>query len=162
RTVQGKLGMVPNMMRALGSSPAALEAYLQLSGSLGKGLLSAKEREQISLAVSQANECDYCLAAHSTIGRMVGLTADQIRDSRLGVAVDSKTDALLKFSRKVVESRGHVDDKDVEELRELGFSEGEVVEAVANVALNLFTNYFNHVAQTDVDFPKAPALNAEP
>lgn len=156
--VQGKLGMVPNMMRVMGNSPAVLEAYLQFSGTLARGSLSAGNREQISLVVGEANGCDYCLAAHSTIGRMVGLTADQIRDSRQATAVDSKTNALLQFARKVVDARGRVDDEDVQGLREFGFTEGEVVEAVANVALSIFTNYFNHVAATDIDFPAAPTL----
>jgi len=158
QAVQGKLGMVPNLMRALGSSPAALDAYLSFSGSLSKGSLSGKQREQIALTVGQTNHCDYCLAAHSALGKMAGLTVDQIRDSRTATAVDSKTNALLQFSRKVVETRGHVDDEDVHGLRELGFTDGDIAEAVANVALNIFTNYFNHVAETDIDFPKAEPI----
>lgn len=160
-SVQSKLGMVPNMMRALGNSASALEAYLQFSASLTKGELTAQQREQIALAVSEANGCDYCLSAHSTIGRMVGLTSDQIRDSRLGTAVDGKNNALLQFVRKVVDKRGHVTDADLDGLRDHGFTDGQIAEVVANVAVNLFTNYFNHVAETDIDFPKAPALNME-
>ncbi|OYW14607.1 MAG: peroxidase [Planctomycetales bacterium 12-60-4] len=128
------------------------------SGSLTKGALTAKNREQIALAVSQTNGCEYCLAAHSTIGKMVGLNADQIRDSRLATAVDSKTSALLQFARNVVDTRGHVADEDLQGLREFGFSDGEIAEVVANVALSLFTNYFNHVANTDVDFPVAEKI----
>src|SRR6202011_5105503 len=82
--VNAWLGMVPNMMGAMANPPAVLDGYLNLSGSLGKGTLSAKTREQLALAIGQANQCDYCVAAHSAIGKMVGLTADQIRDSRLG------------------------------------------------------------------------------
>ena len=104
--VKDRLGLVPNMTRAMANSPAALDGYLQLSGALGKGTLPAKAREQIALAVAQANGCDYCLAAHSAVGRMVGLTADQIRDSRLGIAVDPKADTLIRFARKVVDTRG--------------------------------------------------------
>lgn len=160
-SVQSKLGMVPNMMRALGNSASALEAYLQFSGSLAKGELSAQQREQIALAVGEANGCDYCLSAHSTIGRMVGLTSDQIRDSRLATAVDSKNNALLHFVRKVVDERGHVSNQDLDDLRDQGFTDGQIAEVVANVAVNLFTNYFNHIAETDIDFARAPALNAE-
>jgi uncharacterized peroxidase-related enzyme len=156
--VKGKLGLVPNMTRAMANSPAVLEGYLQLSGALGKGKLSAKTREQLALAVGQANGCDYCLAAHSTIGKMVGLTADQIRDSRLGTAVDSKTDALIRFARQVVETRGAVSDGDISAVREAGFDDGAIAEVVANVALSVFTNYFNSVAATDIDFPKAEKL----
>src|SRR3954463_1850245 len=86
--VKDRLGLVPNMTRAMVNSPAALDGYLQLSGALGKGSLPAKFREQITLAVGEANGCDYCLAVHSAVGRMAGLTADQFRDSRLGTAVD--------------------------------------------------------------------------
>lgn len=159
--VKKKLGRVPNLMQTLAHSPAALEGYLQLSGAVGKGRLSPKQREQISLTVAQANDCDYCLAAHSTIGRMVGLSADQVREARLGNSSDPQTAALLRFVRKVVELRGKVDDDDVAEFRAAGFDEGAVAEAVANVAVNLFTNYFNHTADTEVDFPAAEPLEAQ-
>jgi uncharacterized peroxidase-related enzyme len=160
--VNANLGLVPNMMRAMANAPAVLDGYLRLSGSLGQGALSAKAREQIALAVAQANGCGYCLAAHSAIGKMVGLTADQVRDSRLGTAVDPRADALIRFARKVVDARGRVSDADLDDLRAAGFDDGAVAEVVANVALNIFTNYFNHVAGTDVDFPQAPALAPEP
>ncbi|MBA4032460.1 MAG: peroxidase [Planctomyces sp.] len=153
-----KLGMVPNMMRTMAQAPAVLEGYLQFSGALGHGQLSAKVREQIALAVAQANGCDYCLAAHSAIGKMVGLTADQLRDSRQGEAVDPGTDALLRFVRQVVETRGRVSDADVQAVRDAGFGDGVIAEVVAGVALDIFTNYFNIVAATEVDFPRAPAL----
>lgn len=157
--VKGKLGLVPNMTRAMANSPAVLDGYLQLSGALTKGTLPAKTRELLALAVGQANGCDYCLAAHTALGRMAGLTADQIRDGRLGGAVDPKTDALIRFARKVVESHGRVGDRDLTEVREAGFDDGAIAEVVAHVALNLFTNYFNHVADTDIDFPAAPPLS---
>jgi uncharacterized peroxidase-related enzyme len=158
QSIKSNLGMVPNMMRLLGNSPAALEGYLQLNGSLAKGSLTGQQREQIALAVAEANGCDYCLAAHSTLGRMVGLTADQIRDSRQSVAVDSQTNTLLQFVHKVVEQRGQVDSHDVTSMKDAGFDDGQIAEAVVNVALSLLTNYFNIVADTVVDFPKAPPL----
>jgi uncharacterized peroxidase-related enzyme len=161
-SVKSKLGLVPNMTRAMANSPAVLDGYLQFSGALSKGGLSARVREQISLAVAQVNGCDYCLAAHSTIGKMVGLTAEQIRDSRLGGAVDPRADALIRFALEVVETRGRVSDAALAEVREAGFDDGVIAEVVAHVALDVFTNYFNNVAQTDVDFPKAPELNREP
>jgi uncharacterized peroxidase-related enzyme len=156
--VKSKLGLVPNMTRAMANSPAVLDGYLQLSGALGKGVLPVRVREQIALAVAEANECDYCLAAHSTIGKTVGLTAEQIRDSRLGTAVDAKTDALIRFARKVVDARGRVSDGDLDEVRAAGFDDGAIADVVANVALDVFTNYFNNVARTDLDFPKAAPL----
>ena len=158
--VKAKLGMVPNLMRVLANAPAALDAYLQFSGKLAEGTLSAKVREQISLTVGQKNECEYCVSAHCAIGKMVGLTAEQINDSRSAKASDPKADAILKFSRKVVELRGHVSDDDVTALRNVGVTNGEITEIVANVSLNIFTNYFNHVAQTEIDFPKVEPLQA--
>jgi uncharacterized peroxidase-related enzyme len=159
--VNAKLGLVPNMTRAMANAPAVLEGYLQLSGSLGHGALSPKVREQLALAISEVNGCDYCLAAHSAVGKMVGLTSDQIRDSRLGTAIDPKTDALIRFARKVVETRGRVKDADLDEVREAGFDDGAIAEVVAHVALNVFTNYFNNTVETDLDFPRAPALKTE-
>ena len=160
--VKNKLGLVPNMTRAMANSPAVLDGYLQLSGALGGGKLPARLREQIALAVSQANGCDYCLAAHSAIGRMVGLTAEEIRDSRLGGAVDVRDDALVRFAVKVLQTRGRVSDADLDDVREAGFGDDAIAEVVAHVALSVFTNYFNNVAGTDLDFPKAPELTAEP
>ncbi len=156
--VKSQLGLVPNMTRAMANSPAVLDGYLSLSGALSKGNLSGKLREQIALTVGEVNGCDYCLAAHSTIGKMVGLTAEQIMDSRRGTAVDPKTDALVKFARRVVSERGRVSDLDLADARLAGLDDAALTEVVANVALNLFTNYFNHVAQTDIDFPKAEPL----
>jgi uncharacterized peroxidase-related enzyme len=156
--VQAKLGMTPNLMRAMANSPAVLEAYLKFSGSLGGGELSAKTREQIALTVGQANSCDYCLSAHSAIGKTVGLTPEQIHDARVGTAIDRKSDAILKFANRLVEKRGFVSDNDLAAARKAKVNDAEIAEVVANTALNLFTNYFNHVAETEVDFPAADKL----
>jgi uncharacterized peroxidase-related enzyme len=158
RGVHAKLGMTPNLMRVMANSPAVLEAYLQFSGSLGRGALSAQTREQIALAVGQANSCDYCLSAHSAIGKTVGLTTDQIRDARGGTAVDGKTNAILGLATQLVDKRGFVSDNDLATARDAGVTDAEIAEIVANTALNLFTNYFNHVAETEVDFPDAEKL----
>jgi AhpD family alkylhydroperoxidase len=146
------------MMRTMAAAPAVLDGYLQLSGALAEGTLPAKVRERLALAIGEANQCDYCVATHSAIGRTVGLTGDEIRDSRLGTAVDAKTDALIRFARKVVDARGRVTDRDLEQVRAAGISDGAIAEVVAQVALNIFTNYFNLVAGTEIDFPKAPRL----
>ncbi len=152
--VKAKLGIVPNLMRTFANSPTVLEVYLGFSGGLGGGLLSAKVREQIALAVADANSCEYCLSAHTAIGKMVGLNENEIAASRRATSGDVRTDAALKFAHQIVVKRGEVDDRDVQAVRAGGFSDGEITEIVANVALNIFTNYFNHVAQTVVDFPK--------
>jgi uncharacterized peroxidase-related enzyme len=156
--VQAKLGMTPNLMRVMANSPAVLEAYLQFSGSLGRGALTAKTREQIALAVAQANSCEYCLSAHTAIAKSIGLTTEQIRDARGGTSVDGKTNAILHLTVQLVEKRGVVSDDDLAFVRDAGATDDEIAEVVANTALNLFTNYFNHVAETEVDFPAAEQL----
>jgi len=158
--VKHTLGMVPNMTRAMATSRAALDAYLQLSGALAKGTLSARVREQIALAVAEANGCGYCLAAHTAVGKAVGLTPEQIRDARLGTAVDGKSAALVRFARRVADARGKVTDADLTAVRAAGWGDGAVAEVVANVALHLFTNSFNLVADTALDFPPAVPLHA--
>ena len=152
--VQKKLGSTPNMFKTLANSPAVLEAYLSFSGALGRGLLDAKQQERIALAVGQQNVCQYCVSAHTAIGKMVGLPENEITASRRGEADDAKSGAALKFAQAVVEKRGAVTDADVDAVRKAGLGDGEVAEIVAAVALNIFTNYFNLVAGTEVDFPK--------
>jgi uncharacterized peroxidase-related enzyme len=158
--VQDKLGMVPNMMRVMANSPSVLEGYLQFSGALSHGKLSARTREQLALAVAEANGCEYCLAAHSTIGKKLGLSADQIHESRAGESNDPKTNALIKFALRVVERLGHIDEDDMSAIRAAGFDDATIAEVLAGVALDVFTNYFNIVTEPEVDFPKAPALSA--
>ncbi len=160
--VNAKLGMVPNIARTMANAPAVLEGYLGLSGALAKGTLSAKLREQLALTVAQRNSCAYCLAAHSTIGKMVGLTEEQILDSRHGKAIDSKTDAVLRFAGLLVDNRGQITDRELDEARTAGLNDATIAEVVATVALNIFTNYFNHVADPEIDFPQAAPLVLEP
>ncbi|MEM7052073.1 MAG: peroxidase-related enzyme [Acidobacteriota bacterium] len=158
--VKAKMGGVPNILGTMAQAPAVAQAYLGFSGALGEGALDAKLRELIALTVAEANNCDYCLAAHSTIGKGAGLSQDQILAGRRAQAEGSREQAALSFARLLVENRGRVTDGEVDGLRAAGFSDGEVLEIVANVALNLFTNYFNHVADPAVDFPVAPPLAA--
>lgn len=157
--VKSKLGIVPNMTRAMANAPAVLNGYLQLSGALAQGELPATVREQIALLVGEINGCEYCLSAHSAIGKMAGLSAEQITDSRKGHAVDSKVNTLLRFAKKLVDDRGRVTDADLQTLHDAGWDDGIIAEVVANVALNNFTNYFNHVAETEVDFPKVEPID---
>lgn len=151
--VQSKLGMTPNLMKTLASGPAALEAYLNFGAALGTGKLDTKFREQIALAVAQANSCEYCLSAHSAIGKMVGLKPEEIAASREAHSADAKRDAGLHFVKALVLQRGMVSDQDLAHVKTAGYTDGDIAELVANVAVNIFTNYFNHVARTDVDFP---------
>lgn len=156
--VKSKLGMTPNMMRGMATSPAVLDGYLQFSGALAKGALSGRTRELIALTVGQANDCEYCLAAHSTIGKMVGLTPEEIEDGRRANAVDGKTKGVLALAERLVAQRGRINETDLAGARRAGLDDGAIAETIANVALNIFTNYFNNAVKTVVDFPPAPRL----
>ena len=159
-SVKKKLGTVPNIISTMANSHAVANAYLGFSQSLSTGSLSPRLREQIALIVGETNGCGYCVAAHTALGKRAGLSEQETCDARRAVASDSKEGDALEFARKIVSDRGHVSDDDVQQVRKAGYTDGEIAEIVANVALNIFTNYFNHVAGTEVDFPVAPALAA--
>jgi uncharacterized peroxidase-related enzyme len=152
--VKAKLGLVPNMTKVMANSPEVLEAYLGFSGALSTGLLDPKVREQIALLTAQQNHCDYCLSAHTAIGKMVGLNHEQIVASRKGQGGSEKATAALTFAKRVLESKGQISESDIQSARAAGLSEGEIAEVIAHVALNVFTNYFNIATEVDIDFPK--------
>lgn len=160
--VRELLGSVPNLFRVVGNSPAALEGYLSLSGALGRGMLDARTRERLALAVAEKNGCDYCLAAHSYLGKHhAKLDEREIAENRAGSSSDAKAAAALRFATRVVELRGKVSDDDVRAVRAAGYDDAQIIEIVAHVALNTLTNYVNEVSQTVVDFPAAaPRLAA--
>lgn len=151
--VQAKLGMTPNLMKTLANSTAALDAYLHFSGSLSAGTLDAGLRGEIAIAVAQANSCQYCLSAHTLLGSMAHLTPEQMTASRQFREADPKRQAALEFAQTVVVQRGQVSAAAVEAVRQAGYTDGEIAEIVGHVALNIFTNYFNNVAGTEIDFP---------
>ncbi len=148
-----KLGRTPNLVRTMAVSPAVLDAYLGFARSMSRSSLSPQLREQIGLTVSELNSCQYCLAAHTEFGRSAGLADNEIADSRKGLSPDQETEAILQFARRIVTKRGRVSDADLRSLRDAGAGEAEIAEIVAAVALNTFTNYFIHVAETEIDFP---------
>ena len=156
--VEKKLGMVPNLIATLAQSTALVKAYMSFSQALSSGLIPPQLREQIALTVGEANHCGYCVAAHSAIGSTVGLSEDQLRDARTGTSPDRKTDAVLRFARRIVETQGFVTDEDIDDIRSADYGESEIAEIIGHVALNIFTNYFNHVAETEIDFPAVPEL----
>lgn len=159
--VKKQLGVVPNMFRTIAHSPAALEGYLGLNGALAKGSLDAATRERIALAVAEFNGCNYCLAAHTYLGRNVAKLSDsEIEANRRGRSADAKGDAAVAFAAKVVSARGQVSDADISGVRSAGFTEADIIEIIAHVALNTLTNYVNEAAKTDIDFPAAAALKA--
>lgn len=151
--VQNKLGSVPNIFKVMAQAPAALEGYLNFSGALGTGVLSASLREQIALTIAGVNHCDYCASAHNLMGKGTGLNEAELELNLKGESTDAKTLAALRFVKRVVQDRAVVSNKVLDDLRNSGFNDEEVVEIIAHIGLNIFTNYFNHIADTEVDFP---------
>lgn len=151
--VNKMLGATPNLFRTAAQAPAALEAMVGLFGATAHTSLRASVREAIALTVAEANGCDYCLAAHTYLGKGAGLSDGEMEQARDAASSDPKTGAILRFSRAVVAERGQVNEAAIRELRAAGVSDQETLEIVAVVVLNIFTNYVNLVAQTEIDFP---------
>jgi len=157
--VKKQLGVVPNLMKLVGNSPAALEGYLSLNGALAKGSLGAKTGERIALAIAEINRCDYCLSAHTYLATHVAkLDAAEINANRNGLSNDAKANAAVGFAASVAQQRGHISSDEMQAIKAAGFSDAEVVEIVLHVALNTLTNYINSVAETDIDFPVVQAF----
>lgn len=151
--VKGKLGMVPNMMRTMAHAPTVLESYLNFSGALAKSSLDGKTREAIALAIGQANKCQYCVSAHTLLGKKAGLSDSDVAAARTGEATDPKLAAVLRLAQAINSQQGHIAEAELTAARAAGVSDQQIVEVVGAVALNVFTNYFNHVADPEIDFP---------
>ncbi|MGB8693905.1 MAG: peroxidase-related enzyme [Steroidobacteraceae bacterium] len=161
QAVKKQLGVVPNLFRLVATSPAALEGYLGMSGALARGALPAATRERIALAVAEINGCNYCLSAHTYLGRNVAKLDDaELAMNRAGRSNDLQADAAVRFAVQVTERRGHIDDADLQAVRAAGYSDAQIIEIVQHVALNTWTNYLNEVAKTDIDFPVVGARAA--
>jgi AhpD family alkylhydroperoxidase len=153
-----KVGKVPNLYRTLGQAPSVLAGLLQLGEALDGGSLSAPVKEQIALRVANRNGCDYCESAHTAIGQMVGLTEEQTVAAREGDADDAKAQAVLQLVDAILEREGFVTDEQLHAARDAGITDAEVLEITGQVIKNFFTNFVNHIAQTEVDFPAIKAL----
>lgn len=152
--IQKKLGRVPNLLATLAQSPAALATYLNLNDAIAKGSLGAGVREQLAVAIANESGCEYCASAHTAIGKMSGVPADELARNLRGQATDPKVQAGIDLARAIVEKRGFVEDADLAAARKGGLSDAEVLEVLAVTVTNLFTNYANHLIQTENDFPK--------
>ncbi len=154
--IEAKLGMVPNMMRTMGNSPAVLGAYLNFSDQLGKSSLGTRLGELIAVSVANANGCEYCNAAHSFIGeKLVGIEKNTLELAKEGKSADPKTEAALRFARKLLIQKGRVSNEDIIEVKNAGYSDAAITEIIAHTALNIFTNYFNNAIGVEVDFPES-------
>jgi uncharacterized peroxidase-related enzyme len=152
--LHAKLGTIPNIFKTIAQAPAVLDFYMAGSGALGKSSLSAALREQLALTVAGANACDYCASAHTAIGRKVGVAEDELPKNLKALSADSKIQAALTFAKKVTDSKAHIADADLKAVRDAGYNDAQIMEIIAVVAFNIFTNYINHVVDTEVDFPK--------
>jgi uncharacterized peroxidase-related enzyme len=156
--VKKQLGVAPNLFRMVAHSPAALEGYVSLLGALGKGTLPVATHERIALAIAELNGCDYCLSAHTYLGRNVAKLDDaEMTANRAGTSLEPKAAAAVEFAAKVLRERGHISDADVRAVKVAGYTDGEIIEIVQHVALNTWTNYINNVAATVIDFPVVTA-----
>lgn len=158
--VKAKLGIVPNMIATMAHSPAALQLYFKSSEGLAAGSFSTRQRESIALAVAEANGCDYCLSAHTALGGMAGLKPAEILAARGAQASNARDHALVSLARSIVVSRGNVSAAELAAARTNGLSDADILETVAVVVANIFTNYVNHIAGTEIDFPRVEARKA--
>jgi uncharacterized peroxidase-related enzyme len=159
--VKKQLGSAPNMFRLIANSPAALEGYLALSAALNKGALPGQTRERIALVVAEINGCNYCLSAHTYLGKNLAKLDDaEIAANRGGASNDLKADAAVRFAAKLVRERGHVSEDDLRAVKAAGYDDAQVIEIVFHVALNTWTNYLNEASKTDIDFPVITARKA--
>ena len=158
--VQSDLGIVPNFIRALANSPAALNAFLGIHGIAGAGVLDPKTRERIALAVAEQNACQYCVSAHTAIGRKAGLDNFEILANRAGRSSDAKAEAALTFARALVEHMGQVSKAEFDAVRAAGHTDGEIIEIITHVAMNIFTNLLGKATQVEIDFPKVDLNDA--
>lgn len=152
--VQRKMGRIPNLHATMANSPAVLTAYLRLHDALSQTSLDTRLRELLAVTVASANDSEYCLSAHTAIGRNLKVDDAELQHAREGASADPKTLAALTFAKTLVEKRGRVSDGDVAALKTAGFGNAAVLEIVASTVLHIFTNYCNHVAVTKVDFPR--------
>ncbi|MCH8029482.1 MAG: carboxymuconolactone decarboxylase family protein, partial [Candidatus Dadabacteria bacterium] len=153
-----KIGMVPNLYATAANSPAALKGILAFGDSLRRGEFSKKEIEAVALAISQENGCEYCLAAHTAVGKMVGFSEDETLALRDGSIGDTKLNALTKLAKNITVTAGYPSQELIAGFFEVGYTKAALVELIGHVALNVFNNYLNHIADTPIDFPEAKKL----
>jgi uncharacterized peroxidase-related enzyme len=158
--VQAQLGATPNFIRVLANSVPALKAFLGLYGGVGEGKLAPATRERIALAVAEENACQYCVSAHTAIGRKLGLDAAEITAARDGTSAEPREAAAVAFAQALARHGGAVTHAEVEAVRRAGYGDGEIVEIIVNVGLNVLTNILGKATQVDIDFPKVELRRA--
>lgn len=158
--IQAQLGMVPNFLKVFANSPAALRAFLGLHGIAGEGSLDPRTRERIALALAEQNGCEYCLSAHTAIGRKAGLDGAEIEANRAGTSRDEKAAVAVRFARSLVAHMGEVTTAELQDMRDAGYSESDIVEVITHVGMNILTNLLGKAGRVDIDFPKVELRSA--
>lgn len=159
-TIQSQLGMVPNFLKVFANSPDALKAFLGLHGIALGGRLDPQTRERIAVALAEQNACQYCLSAHTAIGRKAGLDGAEIEANRAGTSRDAKAAAAVKFARALVEHTGDVTSAELAEVRGAGYGDAEIVEIITHVGMNILTNILGRASRVDIDFPRVELKRA--
>ena len=154
------LGTVPNFLKVFANSPAALKAFLGLHGIAGDGSLDGQTRERIALALAEQNSCQYCVSAHTALGRKAGLDNSEMEANRSGGSEDSKASVAVAFARHLVEHTGDVTNAELEAVRDAGYSDADIVEIITHVGMNILTNILAKVSRVDIDFPKVELKKA--
>ncbi|TDI60604.1 MAG: carboxymuconolactone decarboxylase family protein [Alphaproteobacteria bacterium] len=153
-SIQGSLGMVPNFLAVLAHSPDALKAFLGLHEIAGNGSLDPQTRERIALIVAQDNACEYCVSAHTAIGRKAGLDTAEIEANRAGRSNDTRAHAAVVFAQALNANLGDVTGAEFSAVRLAGYNDAEIVEIIVHVGMNILTNLIGKASQVDIDFPK--------
>lgn len=157
--VQAQLGITPNFIRVLANSPKALEGFLGLYAAAGGFGVDKATQERIALAVAEGNGCQYCVSAHTAIGRHAGLSNDEMLLNRRGRSTDARAAAAVAFAGALNDNLGEVTTAEFEAARGAGLSDGEIVEIIAIVALNIFTNMIGKATRVEIDFPRVDLMN---
>ena len=158
--VQAQLGVTPNFIRVLANSPKALEGFLGLYGAAAGFSLDKATQERIALAVAEGNACEYCVSAHTAIGRHAGLTNDEMALNRRGSSGETRAAATVAFAKTLNDNLGEITTTEFDAARRAGLTDAEIVEVIAVVALNVFTNILGKATRVDIDFPKVALLDA--
>jgi uncharacterized peroxidase-related enzyme len=158
--IQSQLGIVPNFLKVFANSPDALKAFLGLHGIANGGSLDPQTRERIALALAQQNTCEYCLSAHTAIGRKAGLSTAEIEANRAGSSQDAKAAVAVKLARSLVEHTGDITTAELQEARNAGYSDADIVEIITHVGMNILTNILGKASRVDIDFPKVELKQA--
>ena len=153
--IKSKIGMLPNLYAAMGTSDKLLSGFLAFQETIKSGEFTSKEYEAIALSTSQVNGCNYCLSTHTAIGKMNGFTEEETLELRTNTIADTKLNALVSLTSEFVNSKGYPSEESVQNFFEAGYNKAAFAELIAIIALTTITNYVNHNGGFEIDFPQA-------